>query len=157
MARKKKTKAMDPNPYGFRLMEGENVLYSARPGRRMDLFFLLIFLALAGVVTALYFLGAWGLRVNNPAGGGSSISVASVGVVALVGIVFYRFAVMGHFFMITDRRVIVMKGPKHLSRKFLDLDLIGGAKSTKASSTISSVWPRSTSSRPRAHPRRKTS
>lgn len=124
-----KDRAMtDIEKMDLRLMPEEEVLYVARPGKRMDLFFLIVFLAIVGFCIALYFLGAWGLRVNNPAGGGSSISVASVGVIAAVAVVIYRFIVMGHAFVLTNHRVIVLKGGKFRSRKFLNLDEIGGAE-----------------------------
>ena len=124
-----KDRAMtDIEKMDLRLMPEEEVLYVARPGKRMDLFFLIVFLAIVGFCIALYFLGAWGLMVNNPAGGGSSISVASVGVIAAVAVVIYRFIVMGHAFVLTNHRVIVLKGGKFRSRKFLNLDEIGGAE-----------------------------
>ena len=124
-----KDRAMtDIEKMDLRLMPEEEVLYVARPGKRMDLFFLIVFLAIVGFCIALYFLGAWGLRVNNPAGGGSSISVASVGVIGAVAVVIYRFIVMGHAFVLTNHRVIVLKGGKFRSRKFLNLDEIGGAE-----------------------------
>ena len=128
MSRVKDRAMTDIEKMDLRLMPEEEVLYVARPGKRMDLFFLIVFLAIVGFCIALYFLGAWGLRVNNPAGGGSSISVASVGVIAAVAVVIYRFIVMGHAFMLTNHRVIVLKGGKFRSRKFLNLDEIGGAE-----------------------------
>ncbi len=128
MSRVKDRAMTDIEKMDLRLMPEEKVLYVARPGKRMDLFFLIVFLAIVGFCIALYFLGAWGLRVNNPAGGGSSISVASVGVIAAVAVVIYRFIVMGHAFVLTNHRVIVLKGGKFRSRKFLNLDEIGGAE-----------------------------
>ncbi|MBQ7244324.1 MAG: PH domain-containing protein [Bacilli bacterium] len=128
MSRVKDRAMTDIEKMDLRLMPEEEVLYVARPGKRMDLFFLIVFLAIVGFCIALYFLGAWGLRVNNPAGGGSSISVASVGVIAAVAVVIYRFIVMGHAFVLTNHRVIVLKGGKFRSRKFLNLDEIGGAE-----------------------------
>ena len=118
MSRVKDRAMTDIEKMDLRLMPEEEVLYVARPGKRMDLFFLIVFLAIVGFCIALYFLGAWGLRVNNPAGGGSSISVASVGVIAAVAVVIYRFIVMGHAFVLTNHRVIVLKGGKFRSRKF---------------------------------------
>ena len=118
----------DINKMNLRLMEDEEVLYVARPGRRMDLYFLLIFLSLVALCVVLYVLGAWGMVVNVPAGGIPSISVASIGVVGAVAVVIYRFVVMGHAFVLTNRRVIVLKGGKFLTRKFLSLTAIGGAE-----------------------------
>ena len=128
MSRAKDRAMTDIEKMNLRLLPEEEVLYVARPGKRMDLFFLIIFLGLVALCVTLYFLGAWGLRVNNPAGGGSSISVASAAVVGAVGIVIYRFIVMGHAFVLTNHRVIVLKGNKFRTRKFLNLDEIGGAQ-----------------------------
>lgn len=128
MAKKKKSKPALLERLNLRLFHDEKVLYVTKPGRRMDLFFSLIVLALIGACVALYLLGAWGLTVNNPVGGGSSISVASVGVAGIVAVILYRFYVMGHVFVLTNRRVIVLKGRKLASRKFLNLDEIGGAE-----------------------------
>ncbi|MDY6392085.1 MAG: PH domain-containing protein [Bacilli bacterium] len=128
MSRRKDRSMTDINKMNLRLMEDEEVLYVARPGRRMDLYFLLIFLSLVALCVALYLLGAWGMVVNVPAGGIPSISVASIGVVGAVAVVLYRFIVMGHAFVLTNRRVIVLKGGKFLTRKFLSLTAIGGAE-----------------------------
>ena len=128
MGRVKERGMTDIKKMNLRLLHDEKVLYVARPGRRMDLYFLLVFLILVGFCVALFLLGAWGLTVQNPWGGGSSISVASVGVLAAVGIIIYRFIVMGHAFVLTNRRVIVLKGGKFRTRKFLNLDEIGGAE-----------------------------
>ena len=128
MSRRKDRSMTDINKMNLRLMEDEEVLYVARPGRRMDLYFLLIFLSLVALCVVLYVLGAWGMVVNVPAGGIPSISVASIGVVGAVAVVIYRFVVMGHAFVLTNRRVIVLKGGKFLTRKFLSLTAIGGAE-----------------------------
>ena len=128
MSRRKDRSMTDINKMNLRLMEDEEVLYVARPGRRMDLYFLLIFFSLVALCVALYLLGAWGMVVNVPAGGIPSISVASIGVVGAVAVVIYRFVVMGHAFVLTNRRVIVLKGGKFLTRKFLSLTAIGGAE-----------------------------
>ena len=128
MSRRKDRSMTDINKMNLRLMEDEEVLYVARPGRRMDLYFLLIFLSLVALCVVLYVLGAWGMVVNVPAGGIPSISVASIGVVGAVAVVIYRFIVMGHAFVLTNRRVIVLKGGKFLTRKFLSLTAIGGAE-----------------------------
>lgn len=128
MSRVKERSIIDTEKMNLRLLPEERVLYAARPGKRMDLFFLLIFLLLVGLCVTLYLLGAWGLTVNNPWGGGSSISVASVGIIGAIGIVIYRFIVMGHAFVLTNHRVIVLKGRKFRTRKFLNLDEIGGAE-----------------------------
>ncbi|MBR1847548.1 MAG: PH domain-containing protein [Bacilli bacterium] len=128
MSRRKDRSMTDINKMNLRLMEDEEVLYVARPGRRMDLYFLLIFLSLVALCVALYLLGAWGMVVNVPSGGIPSISVASIGVVGAVAVVIYRFIVMGHAFVLTNRRVIVLKGGKFLTRKFLSLTAIGGAE-----------------------------
>ncbi len=128
MSRRKDRSMTDINKMNLRLMEDEEVLYVARPERRMDLYFLLIFLSLVALCVVLYVLGAWGMVVNVPAGGIPSISVASIGVVGAVAVVIYRFVVMGHAFVLTNRRVIVLEGGKFLTRKFLSLTAIGGAE-----------------------------
>ena len=127
MAKKnKKEKPVRADDFNIVLRPEEKILHTAHPGHPAEVFFFVpAFICFLGA-PALIFTTVWAYIKEYIPGGNTAVTFAAILVALGIGLIIYRFIIMGRFYIVTNQRLIVTKGRARKSQMFLNLEDVYG-------------------------------